>query len=87
MRTRRVICPLLSQKVLLLARKGSSGAGWMLPSTSGAAVPPVERPKPPGEAMWLLRRWRRAVEPRCHPLRPCCSRAVPGISRQISGRV
>ena len=36
MRTRRVMCPLLSQKVLLLARKGSSGAGWMLPSTSNA---------------------------------------------------
>ena len=30
------MCPLLSQKVLLLARKGSSGAGWMLPSTSNA---------------------------------------------------
>ncbi len=36
MRTRRVMCPLLSQKVLLLARNGSSGAGWMLPSTSNA---------------------------------------------------
>jgi len=36
MRTRRVICPLFSQKVLLLARKGSSGAGCMLPSTSNA---------------------------------------------------
>ena len=36
MRTRRVMCPLASQKVLLLARKGSSGAGWMLPSMSNA---------------------------------------------------
>ena len=27
---------MLSQKVLLLARRGSSGAGWMLPSTSKA---------------------------------------------------
>ena len=35
-RTRRVMCPLLSQYVLLLARKGSSGAGCMLPSTSNA---------------------------------------------------
>src|ERR1700747_3522649 len=36
MRTRRVSAQLLSQKVLLLARKGSSGAGWMMPSTSKA---------------------------------------------------
>ena len=34
---------------------------------AGSWRPPVERPKPPGEAMGLLRRWRRAVEPRCHP--------------------
>lgn len=34
MRTRRVMCPLLSQKVLLLARKVSSGAGWTLPAAS-----------------------------------------------------
>jgi tRNA-dihydrouridine synthase B len=32
--TRRVICPLLSQYVTLLARKGSFGGGWTLPSTS-----------------------------------------------------
>jgi hypothetical protein len=30
----RVICPLFSQNVLLLARNGSSGDGWMLPSMS-----------------------------------------------------
>ena len=36
MRTRRVICPLFSQKVLLLARKGSFGAGCILPSISNA---------------------------------------------------
>ncbi len=36
MSTRRVICPLLSQNVTLLARYGSSGAGWTLPSTSYA---------------------------------------------------
>ena len=33
-RTRRVICPLLSQYVTLLERNGSSGAGWMLPLMS-----------------------------------------------------
>jgi hypothetical protein len=32
MRTWRVMCPLLSQKVTLLARNGSSGAGCTLPS-------------------------------------------------------
>jgi hypothetical protein len=36
MMTRRVMWPLFSQKVRLLARKGSSGAGWMLPSMSNA---------------------------------------------------
>ena len=36
MRTWRVMCPLLSQKVTLLARKGSFGAGCMLPSVSKA---------------------------------------------------
>ena len=41
MRTRRVMCSLASQNVLLLAMKGSSGAGWMLPwrsNTRGVAV-------------------------------------------------
>ena len=32
----RVMCPLLSQKVTLLARNGSFGAGCMLPSVSKA---------------------------------------------------
>jgi len=32
--TCRVTWPLLSQYVTLLARNGSSGAGWRLPSTS-----------------------------------------------------
>jgi len=36
MRTWRVMCPLLSQKVTLLARNGSSGAGCTLPSASNA---------------------------------------------------
>src|SRR5688572_22581311 len=35
-RTRRVMWPLASQYVRLLARNGSSGAGWMFPSVSMA---------------------------------------------------
>jgi hypothetical protein len=34
--TRRVMCPLLSQYVLRLARNGSFGAGWMFPWMSKA---------------------------------------------------
>ena len=74
MRTRRVMCPLASQQVLLLARKGSSGAGWMLPSTSnardvtlcspGAGRPPVERPEPPGVAARPSRAVAGGIEPR-----------------------
>jgi hypothetical protein len=36
MTTWRVMCPLLSQRVTLLARNGSSGAGCTLPSASNA---------------------------------------------------
>jgi hypothetical protein len=39
MRTRRVICPLFSQKVTLLARNGSFAAGCRLPSASKALKP------------------------------------------------
>ncbi len=77
MRTWRVMCPLLSQKVTLLARMGSSGAGCTLPSASnaldvtmcwpvaGIPQPNVQNLHAKPRLFWL---WRdRPEEPRRHP--------------------
>jgi hypothetical protein len=77
MRTRRVICPLFSQYVTLLARYGSSGGGWTLPSKSKARVVTLCSPTfglPPANVQKLQVNPSRLCDPRDSA---CRSRLAP----------